>query len=303
MTCNECDSSFSNVKGLHLHIGKKHDSLESYYWKHNPRLDLFSGEPIKFKNLEEYNSIDFNSKENFCKWCFSVEKEVAQEYVVNLFNERSKKKNSKFVPSQVELKSLFLPSWFGLLSIFGSTEKVLESLGSFLLFKFNYNHVPFLSEDEPEILIDTREQIPLNFKNSKTQKLSCGDYTTNGPLFSDVFIERKSLNDLFSTLSSNKDRFIREIRRAMDLGYYLVVLIDEDFKKTLDSGPGNNFSKIANGKYIMFSIREIMSEHNNIQFVFSGSRKKSEDLVCKIFKLKSQVRFLDLEYLKDFNLI
>jgi len=303
MKCEQCQSEFSSLRGLHSHIGRAHGDLQSYYWKFFPKRDFYSQELIKFTDLESYLSTDFNSKENFAKWCYSANNNEVREYVISQFKARAEKKSSKNFPSQVELKSLFLPSWYGLISIFGSLENVIKNLEPYFVFKYNYNHQPIFTEVDETILIDTREQNPLKFKNSRIQKLSCGDYSTSGELFSDVFIERKSLNDLASTLSVGKERFIREIERAKKLNYYLVVLVEEEFSSVLELNPQNSYSKFINGKYLLFCIREILTQHDNIQFVFSGSRQKSYELVPKIFQLKDQVKFLDLEYLKDFNKI
>lgn len=303
MICEECKSSFQTLKGLHLHVGKSHYSLQEYYSKHFPRMDLTSGEPIVFKDVEDYFEKDFNSKENFALWCSKNESKRVQEYILNMFLKRAKKKQTNRVPSHLELKSLFLPSWFGLISIFKTKENVVNSLSSVLELKFDYINNPKFDNKEPEIIIDTREQFPLSFPNSKKMKLSCGDYSTTGELFSDVFIERKSLNDLASTLSSGKERFLKEIDRAKKLNYYLVVVVEDEFNKTLNWGPTNSFSRIANGKYLFFTIRNILNNSNNIQFVFSGSRQNSLKIIPKIFQMKGEVRNFDLEYLKDFNLL
>lgn len=303
MICEECKSSFKNLKGMHLHISKSHYSLQEYYSRHFPRMDLSSGEAIIFKDVEDYFEKDFNTKENFALWCRNSDQDQVRKYVVNMFLKRAQKKNNNKVPSHLELKSLFLPSWFGLMAIFRTKENVINSLNTLLEFKFDYINSPIYHDIDPEIIIDTREQFPLPFLNSKIMKLSCGDYTTTGNLFSDVFIERKSLNDFASTLSSGKDRFIREITRAKKLNYYLVVVIEDEFNKALHWSPSNSFSKFANGKYLLFTLRSILNEFDNIQFVFSGSRQNSLTMIPKIFKMKDQVKNFDLEYLKDFNLL
>jgi ERCC4-type nuclease len=202
------------------------------------------------------------------------------------------------------LKSLFLPSWTGLVKIFGSKETVVKEFSKEnLKLKYDYISEPFFHDDEPNILIDTREQNALQFKDSKKMKLSCGDYTTTGPLFSDVFIERKSLEDLVSTLTAGAQRFDREISRAEDFGQYLVVLVENKVSNAINYSPENSFSKYINGKFVFFKIREICSKYKNIQFLFSDSRENSQALMIKIFKMKDKVRNYDLEFLKDFNLI
>lgn len=305
MICKKCDKEFSTEKGLHLHIAKSHGtSLQEYYNNHFPRFDLQTGEPIQFSDTEDYFGRDFNTKENFAKWCLSEKPEVVQQYVLEAFKRRVQKKNSKYIPSHLELKTLFLPSFIGLDKIFGSVKNFIDKLDSFgLETKFNYSSKLSFLNVEPKILIDTREQNPLKFEGSKIVKLSCGDYTAVAPLYADVFIERKSLPDLVSTLSSGIERFKREINRAKALNYYIIVLVEDKFSNAMSWSPKTSFSKFVNGKYVFYRIREICNEFENVQFVFADNRQYAGQMMKKIFQLNEQVKTLDLEYLKDFKLI
>jgi ERCC4-type nuclease len=303
MICLECEASFESLKGLHLHISKSHFSLPEYYHKNHPRYDFYSKELIVFKDLEDYSDRDFNSKESFANWCVTADPDTVKEYILQAFGRRLKKKNTEYIPSHLELKSLFLPSWFGITSIFKNKSDAVEALSSKFKLKYDYLSKPVFSEEECEILIDTREQYPLHFPNSKRQKLSCGDYTSTGSLYSDVFVERKSLPDLVSTLSGGKDRFVQEIERAKKLNYYLVVVIEDEFTEAFNWSPNSSFSRVANGKYIFYTIRDILAKYDNIQFLFSDSRKNSTRIIEKIFKMKDQVKNYDLEFLKDFNML
>ena len=76
---------------------------------------------------------------------------------------------------------------------------------------------------EFSITIDTREQTPWLFRDLKTRTwefivsaskdtLQQGDYAIRG-LESELVIERKSLEDLYSTLSEGRDRFKNELER------------------------------------------------------------------------------------------
>ena len=69
-----------------------------------------------------------------------------------------------------------------------------------------------------EILVDTREQLPYWKDNRKT--LSVGDYTTR-KLLNVFHVERKSLSDLYGTLTSGNRRFKYELFRA---AYHHIVL-------------------------------------------------------------------------------
>lgn len=305
MICQICNTEFQSLKGLHIHIPKKHRVvIENYYPKYFPRVDFYTKEPIIFKDTEDYFQRDFNTKENFAAWCKNHNQEEVRTYILNAFKNRATRKETNLVPSHLELKSLFLPSWFGLVDIFGGVRATISAFApTGLKFKFNYLDHPKYSNIAPNILIDTREQNPLRFSNSKTMKLSCGDYGTSGELYADVFIERKSLSDLAGTLSGGKSRFLSEIQRSKELGYYLIVLVEDTFLNAIELKPTNGIKRVVNGKYLFYQIRDIMSQFDNIQFLFSGSREISMRWIPRIFQMKEQVKQFDLEYLKDFKLL
>lgn len=81
------------------------------------------------------------------------------------------------------------------------------------------------------IVVDTREQRPLDFRpyeqygvTVERAALKAGDYSVKG-LENQVFVERKSLEDLVGTLSQGRDRFMREIyNRAMFASLRLLVV-------------------------------------------------------------------------------
>ena len=67
------------------------------------------------------------------------------------------------------------------------------------------------------IIIDTREQLPLSFTGHETfsRKLDEGDYNTTD-LEDKIVIERKSPQDLYQSITSDHQRFKREIKRAIE---------------------------------------------------------------------------------------
>jgi len=90
------------------------------------------------------------------------------------------------------------------------------------------------------IIADTREQKVLEFSHPfiseiKRQKLNCGDYCaqyTDGHQPSICF-ERKSVEDLFGTLSSGYKRFKKEIIRAKENKIILVIIIEGTLSKII----------------------------------------------------------------------
>jgi ERCC4-type nuclease len=66
---------------------------------------------------------------------------------------------------------------------------------------------------KPTIIVDSREQTPLVFSfPSITAGLVTGDYSVKG-LEDDFAVERKTLPDLFGSLTSGRKRFMRELQR------------------------------------------------------------------------------------------
>ena len=75
----------------------------------------------------------------------------------------------------------------------------------------------------PKIKIDTREQQPYEFENSEVGTLSIGDYSICG-LEDHIAIERKELNDVIGCLTSDRERFNKELQRGKALDYFALVV-------------------------------------------------------------------------------
>ena len=90
------------------------------------------------------------------------------------------------------------------------------------------------------ILVDSREQKPLEFDHPYitdiiATKLDIGDYAVR---FKDGYIppfyfERKTLGDLFSSLTNDYERFKKEIQRATESNYILIIVVEGSFKRIL----------------------------------------------------------------------
>ena len=95
-----------------------------------------------------------------------------------------------------------------------------------------------------KIITDTREQLPLF--DEEFRALNVGDYTTL-KLLDKFHIERKSLLDLYQTLTSGNNRFKYELFRAAYRRTKLVVYVEgsfEDFiNKRFPKGSERKFSK------------------------------------------------------------
>jgi hypothetical protein len=104
------------------------------------------------------------------------------------------------------------------------------------------------------ILVDGREKAPYRFEGIRAdagqqrrpmlvttewQHLVTGDYTISG-LQDAVCIERKSLEDLYSTLGQNRDRFEREHERMLQIiegGGLACVVVEADWETAMHWPP------------------------------------------------------------------
>jgi len=124
------------------------------------------------------------------------------------------------------------------------------------------------------IIIDTREQLPLSFTGHETfsRKLDEGDYNTTD-LEDKIVIERKSPQDLYQSITSDHQRFKREIKRAIEKKKKFYIFIEgtlEDFywlrwaKRDINMKPGTLYKIILTMKerygliFVECITREIM---------------------------------------------
>lgn len=93
-----------------------------------------------------------------------------------------------------------------------------------------------------KIVVDSRETLPLSFTKCGVisdvivSKLEVGDYQaeySDGSRSKTVF-ERKSLADLFKTMTSEYKRFKNEMKRARELNMNLVVIVEATFSEVLE---------------------------------------------------------------------
>lgn len=88
-----------------------------------------------------------------------------------------------------------------------------------------------------KIIIDSRERRPLVFGcDSIVKKLHVGDY---GASFSDnhvftVVFERKSIADLFGTLTFGYDRFRKQINRASKASIIMIIAVEGTKERVLE---------------------------------------------------------------------
>ena len=129
-------------------------------------------------------------------------------------------------------------------------------------------------------------------------KLHFGDYTLGAPHYDYTYVDRKSETDFKSTMSTGIERFKRELERAKGFSSYVFVVVEssiDDIIKNNTRGPYK-----SNLSYVWHNMRELTHDYKgHCQFVFSGSREKSEDIIPKILFFGKRLWDVDLQYFID----
>jgi hypothetical protein len=274
--------------------------MSEYYTKHYPRLNRLTGDPLPFKNKIDYFNKDFSNRSQLIKWCKEGDPAEVSEYILRLLKDRISQKSLSRGPSHLELKIADLPDIDSYVSHFGSYTAACSRLGVKPLFGTKLPSKFFNTEAKDiKVFIDTREQKPLKFLSSDSVKLDFGDYTAGGDQYSYTYVDRKSTNDFIGTMSlKNLDRFRSELQRARDLDSYIFVVIESDLTKIYKYNRWGPHS--SNLKFIYHNMRLISHEFaDSCQFVFTGSRESSEDIIPRILKFGEALWDVDLQYYID----
>lgn len=306
-TCKICGSNFPSIVSLHRHLAAREKiKVADYYIKFFPRFDLFSKEQIQFKDFDQYFSTYFTSRNNLVKWFeHNYESNQAKELSKKIINNRILSKKLKYLMSEVELRSIIAPSIVGLEKI--HNQKYEDVITFPLKKKYNYTNIN-LSAINPtlEIVVDTREQQPFIFKKHRTNlaKLDVGDYTAAEPLYSDVYIERKSREDFFGTFGQEDGvkRFEKELIRAQNYGFYLFVIVEKEINECL-----NYYLSFSSNQYLVeyafFNMRNLMQKYENCQFVFACNKSNAENICLQILSNQENSIKYDWQYLIDKRII
>ena len=300
--CKVCGQSFKNDKGLHMHISKIHKiKLAEYYVNFYQRKDLHSGDLLPFNNKEDYFIINFLNNNNLLSWLEYADVKDAKNYLTSRLSHRIKSKGLSYAPCHTEMILNELPNIDLYKRFFGSYSKICEELKIMPLFGKNIMKDFFKKDDffnSLKILIDTREQQPLEFDKSMDMKLDFGDYTLGSPHYDYTYVDRKSETDFKGTLSSGIKRFRRELDRAKNFSSYIFVVVESSIDDIVINnmrGPYN-----SNLSYVWHNMRELCHDYKgNCQFVFSGSRANSENMIPKILFYGKKLWDVDLQYFID----
>ncbi len=293
--CKICGKQFTE-RGLHGHIIKTHDlPVPAYYETHLPRVDKLTGEKIPYVDYHTYITADFTSRANEKAWLKKATPDEAKDYLKKVLKARMEMKKLKYAPSYVEFETSELPPYRAYVYFFGSYAKACEEIGVEPLLR-DRKDVPIIANHTPEVLIDSREQRPLKFKKSRDQKLAFGDYTLSGDDYTYTYVDRKSAEDFKGTVTQNQERFFKEIERAVNMDCYLYVVVEESIARI------ELLNKMAayhnNMNYVWSSMRKIQHLYpRKCQFVFTGSREKSEKIIPYLLMYGKELWNTDVQYL------
>lgn len=295
--CLECEQDFDSERSLHAHIKKHGIFLHDYFVKHFSRRNLLTNELLPFKNKETYFEHDFNTIDELYAWCSSANQETVRNYILDKLESRVRTRNLSCAPNEIELYTSRLPSIHIYKKLFKSYTFACDKINTKPMFGDKLPKL-FWNDDlvkDLVILTDTREQEPLFFKNQKVKKLDVGDYGISEN-FNYTFVDRKSEADFKTTLSKdNFERFKRELSRTRSIGCYLFVVIESELEK-LEESNKKSIHK-SNLKYIYHNMRVLQHEYKDCcQFVFSGSRKNSENLIPRILFHGKSIWNVDIQY-------
>lgn len=144
------------------------------------------------------------------------------------------------------------------------------------------------------VLVDTREQRPYRFDGLRSDKkagggalvvevkqatLPTGDYSLDG--YTDrVAVERKSLNDLFHTLSQERDRFERELVRLQAMEF-AAVMVEAEWTQILDDPP--KFSHLL-PKTVFRSVLAWQQRYPRVHWLFVPGREFAEVATFRVLQ-------------------
>lgn len=293
--CLECGQSFETLRALHAHI-KVHDvCIGDYYVRHFNKKDMFSGQLLPFKSYEKYMAEDFLNYANYKSWLRTTPKTVAKEYVLKRAAEKFQEKNISLSPPNIFYSLSKMADISDLKALFGSYAAFLEQAGLSNLFNKNLPKDFWETNPDLPILIDTREQLPIKFENSISQKLDFGDYTTNGQYYSKTFIDRKSEEDFKGTFGAGVDRFRREMERCRDFGSYMFVVVESSPAEIEANNQRSKFK--SNMEFVWHNAKTMMLEYpENLQFVFAYNRGGVKKIIPKILYFGKELWNVDVQY-------
>lgn len=139
----------------------------------------------------------------------------------------------------------------------------------------------------PTIIYDTREAKPLSFDNlhirgikslpTERRTLKTGDYTASG-LEDILCIERKSVQDLYGTLFTGRERFERELARMQSFKYKYLVIESTPFGFAQHMEWHRHMAQFNSA----FSTLMIYAERYSLKVRWAKTRDGSADYIARL---------------------
>lgn len=294
--CSICGYKGKTLKDLHNHIKKEHNLyLTNYYPKYYPRTNLLTGKPIQFKDVFDYIQKDFESDDEMAEWLNTAPESEIKPWLLKRLLFQKEIKNRGFGLSSVDLQTApLMPPIHVYIKYFGSYSNACAEVGVTPLF-LEKKDIPKISNKKIQIAIDTREQTPLQFHNSITQKLSFGDYTATGDNYSYTYIDRKSSSDFRGTMTKGFDRFCREVEKCIACDSFMYVVVEDSIENIILENKHSSFG--SNIPFVFKRMRDLHQKFpKNIQFIFTGSRYNSQRLIPYLLVYGKHIWDLDIQY-------
>ena len=300
--CKACGQEFKSDNALHKHVKVHNLTVAEYYTTYYPRKNKLTGDPLPYKNKSDYFNIDFSTREQMIEWCNTHNnKEDIKEYILKQLRIRVEKNKSKYCPNHIEIEINKLPTIDIYKRNFGGYGQACQRLGIEPIYNKGIKQNLFLQNDkvkETVIHIDTREQKPLFFINSKNNKLDFGDYTIGGENYTYTYVDRKSEGDFKGTMTVGFDRFKKELERARQFNAYLYIVTESSIDKIIKNNKYGSYS--SNLSYVWHNMRILTHEFKgHCQFVFSGNRPNSQLLIPNLLYYGKNLWDVDIQYLLD----
>jgi ERCC4-type nuclease len=151
------------------------------------------------------------------------------------------------------------------------------------------------------VLIDDREGLPYSFIGcdpkrivlTNRKRLKTGDYSLK-EYENEINIERKTLEDLFSTLGQERERFKEEFER-LNQSVFAAVVIEASLEEVLNPSEFHqDWHSLLNSNSVFGTITSWSIRYPKVHWFFGGNRSNSEritfDLIRKYFEEKTKTK-------------
>ena len=139
-------------------------------------------------------------------------------------------------------------------------------------------------EEDFKIIVDTREKLKLWTDNIILKKIDAGDYSFSFKEkdYSNIIaIERKTMADIVSTISSGHARFKRELERSRELDYFAIIIEGSHQQIQNKRYKGSKFS-LMKGETINKILTTLQVKYG-INILFAGNKENAKIMIKNTF--------------------